>query len=221
MIIRKGQDNAQKDLVFYEPMFEIESIDISNHPRKDDVEHLASLKVSIRDLGLLSPIVVDADGNLVDGMRRLVACKELGITHIPTIITTSDDPIAVFAALSSQVMRPKWSVILSLVDALLPRAKLAALNRKLRGKWYGPAGKFQEGSGEALDEVARIFNYSGRTLRKALEIWELTKTDPELYADIFDLMNITELKFKSWQLCYSAFESDFNIGNIQWIAYVV
>ncbi len=37
------------------------------------------LAQSIKEEGLLYPILVDRDGNLIDGQRRLVALKQLGI----------------------------------------------------------------------------------------------------------------------------------------------
>ncbi len=47
----------------------------------------------------------------------------------------------------------------------------------------------------------------------------IIKTDED--GDSLWAQEFTELKFKSWQLCYPVFESCFNIGNSQWIAYVV
>jgi ParB family chromosome partitioning protein len=53
---------------------------------------LAGLRHSIRDIGLLHPIVVSQDGLLLAGRRRLEACKMLGWQEIPvTIIEVNDD----------------------------------------------------------------------------------------------------------------------------------
>jgi ParB-like chromosome segregation protein Spo0J len=48
-----------------------------------DLGDTASLADSIRDLGLLQPIGVDADNRLIFGHRRLEACRSLGWTSIP------------------------------------------------------------------------------------------------------------------------------------------
>jgi ParB family chromosome partitioning protein len=40
----------------------------------------------IKEEGLLYPILVDKDGNLIDGYRRLVALKQLGIEETEVII---------------------------------------------------------------------------------------------------------------------------------------
>lgn len=44
------------------------------------------LAQSIKEEGLLYPILVDKDGNLIDGQRRLVALKQLGIKEAEVLI---------------------------------------------------------------------------------------------------------------------------------------
>jgi ParB family chromosome partitioning protein len=48
-----------------------------------NIELLAQL---IKEEGLLYPILVDKDGNLIDGYRRLVALKQLGIEETEVLI---------------------------------------------------------------------------------------------------------------------------------------
>jgi len=55
----------------------ISNIKIGNRFRKN-IGNLESLKNSIKELGLLQPIVVDEKNNLIAGYRRLLAFKELG-----------------------------------------------------------------------------------------------------------------------------------------------
>ncbi len=59
-----------------------------------DPEALAELVHSIREIGLLQPVVVREVGDhyeLIAGERRLRASKEAGLTHIPSIIRATDD----------------------------------------------------------------------------------------------------------------------------------
>lgn len=59
-----------------------------------DPEALAELVHSIREIGLLQPIVVREVGDhyeLIAGERRLRASKEAGLTRIPAIIRATDD----------------------------------------------------------------------------------------------------------------------------------
>ena len=62
-----------------------------------DDDALAELTFSIKEIGLLQPIVVrriddpSGDYELIAGERRLRASRQAGITHIPAIIRTTDD----------------------------------------------------------------------------------------------------------------------------------
>ena len=59
-----------------------------------DPDALAELVHSIREIGLLQPVVVREVGDhyeLIAGERRLRASKEAGLTHIPSIIRATDD----------------------------------------------------------------------------------------------------------------------------------
>lgn len=59
-----------------------------------DPEALAELVHSIREIGLLQPVVVREIGDhyeLIAGERRLRASKEAGLTHIPAIVRATDD----------------------------------------------------------------------------------------------------------------------------------
>jgi ParB family transcriptional regulator, chromosome partitioning protein len=51
-----------------------------------DMGDIAGLAASIEDIGLLNPIVVDEDGLLLGGARRLAACKLLGWKTIPVTV---------------------------------------------------------------------------------------------------------------------------------------
>jgi ParB family chromosome partitioning protein len=71
---------------------------IAPNPRQPrtvfDEEALAELVFSIKEIGLLQPVVVRraADGyELIAGERRLRASKEAGLTEIPAIIRDTDD----------------------------------------------------------------------------------------------------------------------------------
>lgn len=61
------------------------SINLGDRFRKDlgDIDDLVQ---SIRDIGLLQPLVVDPDNNLIAGQRRLAACRKLGMEDVPVIV---------------------------------------------------------------------------------------------------------------------------------------
>lgn len=49
---------------------------------RDEYGDMEALAESIKDHGLLHPIVVDSDYNLIAGCRRLLACERIGLTEI-------------------------------------------------------------------------------------------------------------------------------------------
>ena len=74
---------------------------IAANPRQPrtvfDPDALAELTFSIKEIGLLQPLVVRASGSryqLIAGERRLRACKAAGMTTVPVIIRqTADDAL--------------------------------------------------------------------------------------------------------------------------------
>ena len=55
-------------------------------------DELLALAEDICDNGLRQPVVLDRDGQVIDGRNRLKACELAGVT--PTFVTTDLDPIA-------------------------------------------------------------------------------------------------------------------------------
>jgi len=58
--------------------------------RKDNVENLAK---SIKENGLILPIMLDSNKNLISGLHRLEAFKLLGLEEIPCVITDEKDKL--------------------------------------------------------------------------------------------------------------------------------
>ena len=63
----------------------IEDIKVGERFRRK-LGNIYLLAQSIKEEGLLYPILVDKDGNLIDGQRRLVALNQLGIEETEVII---------------------------------------------------------------------------------------------------------------------------------------
>ena len=53
----------------------------------EEHEEILNLSASINSYGLLHPIIIDEDMNLVAGFRRLMACRELGWKEITCVIS--------------------------------------------------------------------------------------------------------------------------------------
>ena len=58
--------------------------------RKPSEEKVNEIANSISNVGLLSPVGLDASKNLIYGMHRLMAFQKLGKKTIPSIIHDSD-----------------------------------------------------------------------------------------------------------------------------------
>jgi len=79
-------------------------------PRRHfDEEALGELADSIREVGLLQPVLVRADGEgsyeLIAGERRWRAAKRAGLQMIPALVRTSDDSSALEQALVENLHR--------------------------------------------------------------------------------------------------------------------
>lgn len=82
----------------------------SDQPRKYfDKESLEELSDSIRENGLLQPILVREYGNgryqIIAGERRFRACKLAGLAEIPAIVLDRDDKAAAQIALIENIQR--------------------------------------------------------------------------------------------------------------------
>jgi ParB family chromosome partitioning protein len=93
-------------------MVAVEDVVPNPHQPRDtfDDEALAALTESIREIGVLQPIVVrppDDDGRfmLVAGERRLRASRSAGLTEIPAVIRAGDERSSLAEALVENVQR--------------------------------------------------------------------------------------------------------------------
>ena len=108
---------------------------VSNIVVRDDMKDLMPsmesadfgvFKADVKKCGVIVPIIVTTLDNLIDGHRRLQACKDLGITEIPAIRVSMTDPkLMVQFAYKLNVLRrhlnlkQKKQLILKLRDHIL------------------------------------------------------------------------------------------------------
>jgi ParB family chromosome partitioning protein len=150
--------------------------------------NIAALAKSIRELGLLQPIVVDEQFNLIAGQRRLVACKELGWETIPTRILNVDN---LLAERDENTVRKDFtpSEAVAIGKAIEDREKPRAAMRRLeagrhagRGRPIAPGNLPQANGdgGRVADKAAKAVGMSRRTYQKAKEVVEAADEDPSL-----------------------------------------
>ena len=55
------------------------------NPRRHSKKQIRQIANSIRTFGFIVPVLIDRDGRVLAGHGRLLACRELGITEVPTL----------------------------------------------------------------------------------------------------------------------------------------
>jgi ParB family chromosome partitioning protein len=117
-------------------LWKIDRIIVENRFRQDlgDIDGLAQ---SIRELGLLHPIVVQPDGRLIAGQRRLEACKQLGWTEIPVHVVSLDDVLQ--GELQENTRRKDFTPteLVAIFRALADRERQEAEQRAQEGRRLG------------------------------------------------------------------------------------
>lgn len=106
------------------------------HPfRVASGEEMEQLKESIREYGVLSPLLVrpreDGRYEIVSGHRRKAACEALGITELPVLVRNMTDDEAVILMVDSNIQR----------EHILPSEKAFAYKMKMEAiKHQGKRG---------------------------------------------------------------------------------
>jgi DNA modification methylase len=80
---RRGPGRAKPLKIIYRPSEQLK-LDPGN-PRVHSKRQIGQIAASIRTFGFNVPVLVDRHGNVVCGHGRLLACRELGMTEVPTL----------------------------------------------------------------------------------------------------------------------------------------
>ena len=156
---------------------------LTNKRIRKNLGDLDSLADSIADVGLLHPIVIKPNMELVAGYRRLMAIREkLGYAEIEvTIVENINDALMELKAERDEnVCRLDFtpSEAVEMGRAIEPLEREAAKDRMLTGK---PSENFTQGqNGKALDHVAQAVGMSRPTYTKAKEVIEAAEANPAL-----------------------------------------
>ena len=182
-----------------------ESIKVGERSRQHagDVESLAA---SVAEVGLLHPIVVTPDYELVAGWRRPQALERLGWVQVPVTIV---DNLA-----TAEMLLKAGNDENTLREDLLPTEALAMRNRLLAlekpaaearrreaGKKYGEGHPREhralaraaepEHARRAKDRASKATGYSRRTLDMVEAVVEAATAEPEKFGSLVAEMNRT------------------------------
>jgi len=134
-------------------------------PRRSfDEESLVGLADSIREVGVLQPILVrqaDDGFELIAGERRLRAAKRAGLTEVPVIVRTADDVASLEQALVENLHR----------QDLNPLDEAAAYQQLI------------EDFGYTQDQVAQRVGRSRASVANLLRLFQLTPAVQKLVGD--------------------------------------
>jgi ParB family chromosome partitioning protein len=58
---------------------------------RDEIGDIRDLIATVQDFGVIEPLIVKPDGELIAGQRRLAAAKSAGLTHVPVRVHDAHD----------------------------------------------------------------------------------------------------------------------------------
>jgi ParB-like nuclease domain len=120
------------------------------------------LAENIREIGLLHPIVINQNHELISGLRRIEAFKLLGKSEIPAHIVNLDDIVKGEISENTQRKDFSWEEIIRIKNVVEPEIKKESQKRMLSGK---PSAKFADGSGSSSNTKTTSKNYSENQTR--------------------------------------------------------
>jgi len=143
---------------------------------RNDLGDIVSLAASIERIGLLQPIAVNEQHELIDGFRRIAAFKQLGRARIPVYVVNLEK-LLLGERDANFLHKPFTPMEMAAIgEALEVHIAEQARERELSGKGADgsggrghkkkPSGKLPEGLGDTRDKVAAALGISGRQYDK-------------------------------------------------------
>jgi ParB family transcriptional regulator, chromosome partitioning protein len=184
------------------PLIPINNIKNGKRFRKD-LGNIAFFAKEIEKIGLLHPIVINQNRELICGLRRIEAFKALGRTEIPAHIVNMEDIVK--GEISENVQRKdfSWEEIIEIKKAIEPEIRKEAEKRMHSGK---PSAKFAEGTdndnpisknyseSQTRAKVAQYVCLHGKrishnTLAKGERVYDLAQKHPGIFGQLWIDLN--------------------------------
>lgn len=147
-------------------------------------EEMEQLKESIREYGVLSPLLVRPRGDgryeIVSGHRRKAACEALGITELPVLVRDMTDDEAVILMVDSNIQREH---ILPSEKAFAYKMKMEAVKHQGKAPTADSCGQLGHKSRDSLSETE-----SGRTVQRYIRL-------PHLIPSILQMVDEYQIAF--------------------------
>ncbi len=177
----------------------IDEVRIAKKRFRKDLGDINSLVDSIKSNGLIHPIVVTQNNELISGLRRLEALKRLGIEDVSVhVVDVGMLKLLENGEIDENCVRKNFSIeeITEIDEFLRPVVESAAAQRKRGGKRVLPCANFAQGNdstGRAREIIARRLGISHTTLEKLRVIKAAAMTAPKLYGEIWTKLNLDKL----------------------------
>ena len=160
-----------------------------NHPFKVlDDEKMDTLVESIRENGILNPVIVRPDQNgdyeMISGHRRLHAAGIVGLNKVPAIVNEMSDDEAIIKMVDANIQR----------EELLPSEKAYAYKMKLEAMKRSAGRPTKENacqSGTHLRSDQELASQVGESARSIQRYIRLTYLVPEL----LEMIDLKKLQF--------------------------
>ncbi len=154
-----------------------------NHPFKViDDDKMDELVESIRDNGIMSPVIVRPSGDmyeLISGHRRTHAAVRAGLSAVPAVIRELDDDEATVLMVDANIQR----------EEILPSERARSLKMKIES--LNNLMKYGMRKGERSRDIAgKEAGISGRQVQKYLSLNDLLPEFLDLLDDKKIIMNI-------------------------------
>lgn len=150
---------------------------------------LSSLMESIKNEGLLQPIIIDQNNKLIGGYRRLQCCKKLGYAAIKAQkIKTKNEAHRKVLELSENMVREDFTFSdkMRFADDIEPEIKKKA-EQRIKKKEKTDLSEFgiHTEKGKTIDIMAEILDMgSGKTYDRARKVWAEKEKYGELISEL-------------------------------------
>ena len=136
----------------------------------------ADLVASVKTFGVLSPLLITADGRIISGHRRWEAAQKAGLTSVGVLVFESEDEYDILDALlesnrarhKTNEQTGKEEEVKLKVEADRARERQALLNNVSKGSLAETLPEARKG--DARDKAAAYFGVSGKQLEKNVAV---------------------------------------------------
>lgn len=153
------------------------------HVSREDISDRTDLEKSIKEKGILRPLIVDPNALVIDGVRRLAVAKSLGFKDVPILVSNDYDQTMAEIALNRShdecYLKPDFYRILRVFLDTYPQMIERGLKLRLRRAGVNPKVKLPRAP-KARDLLMTAIGVGANDVQAATTVfrWAGDKTHP-------------------------------------------